>query len=43
MDFRRYRLPPPPGGFKWVRVENDVYLAAAATGIIRDVLYEFFY
>ena len=43
VDFRRYRLPPPPNDFKWVRVENDVYLAAAGTGLIRDVLYEFFY
>lgn len=43
IDFRRYRLPPPPAGYRWVRVENDVYLAASASGQIRDALYQLFY
>jgi Ni/Co efflux regulator RcnB len=43
VDFRRYRLPPPPDGFRWVRVENDVYLVHSASGLIRDALYQLFY
>ena len=43
VDYRRYRLPPPPEGFRWVRVENDVYLVHSASGLIRDALYQLFY
>ena len=43
IDFRRYRLPPPPAGYRWVRVENDVYLVATGSGYIRDALYQLFY
>jgi Ni/Co efflux regulator RcnB len=43
VDFRRYRLPPPPEGCRWVRVENDVYLVHSASGLIRDALYQLFY
>ena len=43
VDFRRYRLPPPPSGFRWVRVENDVYLVHSASGLVRDALYQLFY
>jgi Ni/Co efflux regulator RcnB len=43
VDFRRYRLPPPCNGCRWVRVENDVYLVHSASGLIRDALYQLFY
>jgi Ni/Co efflux regulator RcnB len=43
VDYRRYRLPAPPAGFRWVRVENDVYLVHSASGLIRDALYQLFY
>jgi Ni/Co efflux regulator RcnB len=43
VDYQRYRLPIPPAGFRWVRVENDVYLVHSASGLIRDALYQLFY
>jgi Ni/Co efflux regulator RcnB len=43
VDHHRYRLPEPPQGFRWVRVENDVYLVNSASGVIRDALYQMFY
>jgi Ni/Co efflux regulator RcnB len=43
IDHQRYRLPPPPSGFRWVRVENDVYLVNSASGVVRDALYQLFY
>jgi Ni/Co efflux regulator RcnB len=41
-DFGAYRLRPPPWGYHWVRVNNDVVLAAIATGIVLDVVYNCF-
>jgi Ni/Co efflux regulator RcnB len=43
VDYRRYRLPPPSDGLRWVRVENDVYLVNSASGQIRDAVYQLFY
>ena len=43
VDHHRYRLPQPPEGSRWVRVENDVYLVNSASGQIRDALYQLFY
>ena len=43
VDHRRYRLPQPPSGQRWIRVENDVYLVNSASGQIRDALYQLFY
>jgi Ni/Co efflux regulator RcnB len=43
IDYQRYRLPTPPAGFRWVRVENDVYLVHSASGLVRDALYQMFY
>ena len=43
VDHQRYRLPTPPAGFRWVRVENDVYLVHSASGLVRDALYQLFY
>jgi Ni/Co efflux regulator RcnB len=43
IDHARYRLPVPPTGFRWVRVENDAYMVQSASGQIRDALYMLFY
>ena len=43
VDHHRYRLPEPQKGYRWVRVENDVYLVNSASGQIRDALYQMFY
>jgi len=38
VDWRARHLPPPPRGYHWVRVDNDVVLAAIATGLIAEVI-----
>ena len=38
VDYRTYRLPPPPAGYYYTRVDNDVLLTAAATGVIASVV-----
>ncbi|TNJ35627.1 RcnB family protein [Arenimonas terrae] len=43
VDYRHYRLPPPPYGHHWVRVDRDVVLVAIATGLVLDVLYGVYY
>ncbi len=43
VDYRAYQLPPPPYGYYWVRVDRDVVLVAAASGLIRDILYGLYY
>lgn len=43
VDYRAYRLPPPPYGYHWVRVDRDVVLVALASGLIRDVFYGLYY
>ena len=43
VDHRRYRLPEPQAGFRWVRVERDVYLVNSTSGVVRDALYQLFY
>ncbi|HEY9234642.1 MULTISPECIES: RcnB family protein [Phenylobacterium] len=37
-NYRTYHLPPPPRGYYYTRVDNDVVLTAAATGIITSVI-----
>lgn len=34
----RYRLEPPPPGYRWVLVDDDAYLANAQTGLIATVI-----
>lgn len=41
-DYRTYRLGPPPRGHHWVRVDNDVVLAAITTGIVLSVVNDIF-
>ena len=39
IDYRAYRLRPPPRGYYWVRDERgDFLLAALATGLIADII-----
>lgn len=42
VDYRAYRLPPPPRGYYYTRVDNDVLLTAAATGVIASVVADLF-
>lgn len=37
-DYRAYHLAPPPRGYHYVRVDNDVVLTAIASGIIGGVV-----
>jgi Ni/Co efflux regulator RcnB len=42
-DYRAYRLYAPPRGYHWVRVDNDVVLAAIASGLVVSVVSNLFY
>ena len=42
-DYGSYRLRTPPRGYHWVRVDNDVVLAAITTGVIMQVVSGIFY
>lgn len=42
-DYGAYRLRHPPRGYHWVRVDNDVLLAAIATGVVVQVVNGLFY
>ncbi|MDC9809942.1 MULTISPECIES: RcnB family protein [Rhizobium] len=37
-DYRRYRLAPPPRGYRWVRADNDYLLIGVTSGIISSVI-----
>jgi Ni/Co efflux regulator RcnB len=38
-DWRGYRLPPPPRGYRWVRPDDGRFLLVAiTTGVIADML-----
>jgi Ni/Co efflux regulator RcnB len=41
-DYSVYQLREPPYGCRWVRVDNNVVLAAIATGVVLDVVYNVF-
>jgi Ni/Co efflux regulator RcnB len=41
-DYSAYQLREPPYGCRWVRVDNNVVLAAIATGVVLDVAYNVF-
>ncbi len=43
VDYRPYGLAPPPYGYRWVRVDDDVLLVALATGLIAEILSGFYY
>jgi Ni/Co efflux regulator RcnB len=42
-DYHAFRLRPPPRGYHWVRVDNDVVLAAIASGIVVSAVYGIFH
>ena len=42
VDYRAYRLPPPPRGYEYHRVNDDVVLTAIASGVIASVLFGMF-
>lgn len=42
VDYRPYGLSPPPYGYQWVRVGNDVYLTSSRNGLIAEVIYSLF-
>ena len=42
-DYHAYHLGPPPHGHHWVRVNDDVVLAAVASGLVVSVVNGIFY
>ena len=38
VDYRHYGLRAPPRGYYYTRVDNDVVLTAAATGLVASVI-----
>jgi Ni/Co efflux regulator RcnB len=38
----QYQLSPAPAGYRWVRVDNDVYLVRNETGVISEVIRRIF-
>ncbi|MFT3965157.1 MAG: RcnB family protein [Sphingobium sp.] len=42
-DYRRYRLPVPPGDARWVRHYDDVILVSLRSGRVLDVIHGFFW
>lgn len=42
-DYRRYRLPQPPGNARWVRHYDDVVLVNLRSGRVLDVIHGFFW
>ncbi|MBB3524986.1 RcnB family protein [Rhizobium sp. 268] len=37
-DYRRYRLAPPPRGYRWVRADNDYLLIGITSGVISSII-----
>jgi Ni/Co efflux regulator RcnB len=42
VNYRERGWRAPPRGYHWVRVNNDVVLAAVATGVVLDILFNQF-
>lgn len=43
MDYRAYRLAPPPRGYHYVRVDDRAVLVAITSGLIANVVSDLFY
>jgi Ni/Co efflux regulator RcnB len=43
VDYAPYGLAPPPRGYRWNRVGNDVYLVAISSGLIAEAVYNLFH
>lgn len=41
-DYHVHHLHRPPHGYHWVRVDRDAVLAAIASGVVLDVIYNRF-
>jgi Ni/Co efflux regulator RcnB len=42
IDYRPYGLAPPPNGYRWTRVGDDVYLVSTDNGRIAEVVFNLF-
>ena len=42
-DYYDYGLRRPPYGYHWIRVDDDVVLAAVTTGIVLEVVNQIFW
>jgi Ni/Co efflux regulator RcnB len=42
IDYRPYGLSPPPYGYRWVRVGNDVYMVQTRNGLIAEAVLSLF-
>ena len=42
VDYQPYDLAPPPQGYRWNRVGNDVYLVSIRDGLIAQAVYSLF-
>jgi Ni/Co efflux regulator RcnB len=42
-DYGAYGFGAPPRGYRWVRVNGDAVLAAVATGIVLDAVFDAFH
>ena len=43
VDYQPYDLAPPPQGYRWNRVGNDVYLVSVRDGLIAEAVYSLFH
>ena len=43
VDYQQYNLTPPPRGYQYIRVNNDVVLTAITTGVIMSVISGMYY
>ena len=42
VDYQTYDLAPPPSGYRWNRVGNDVYMVSVRDGLIAEAVYSLF-
>ena len=42
VDYQPYGLAPPPQGYRWNRVGNDVYMVSVRDGLIAQAVYSLF-
>ena len=42
VDYQPYGLAPPPQGYRWNRVGNDVYMVSIRDGLIAQAVYSLF-
>jgi Ni/Co efflux regulator RcnB len=42
VNYQTYGLAPPPQGYRWNRVGNDVYLVSVRDGLIAEAVYAMF-